>query len=317
MTSSRPTTPLVCPHCREPLEGGDDALGCRGCDRSYPVSDGVADFAEGRYYDEFTGPESLSEESRQGLGHEVAGTTARIADYYLPRILAERERLGGDTFRVLDSGCGNGISIDLLADAGVEAWGNDVSRLRQWQWRERLGRERLVVADSRRLPFADGFFQVVLSSGVIEHIGVEEHRRPGYEVAPLPERDAARSAFLGELLRVLDPAGCLFLDCPNGAFPIDFWHGDQPGEARFHSLREGFLPTVAEVRSYVAPLGRYRVTAIGPRGRLRMKQVGRHLYGRALRLPMEAVLAFLDTPVGRPLAGSLLNPYLVMRVEER
>lgn len=310
-------TALVCPTCKGRLVSDPDALTCEGCGHSYPQVAGITDFSQGEYYDDFAGAGDLSEESRQGLEHEVAGTISRVEEFYLPLVLRERERTGAKSFRLLDSGCGNGISVDLFTDAGLEAWGNDISRLRKWQWQERSAKDRLVVSDSRKLPFADGFFDVVLSSGVIEHVGVEEHRRPLYEVAPLPGRDAARSAFLGELLRVLAPGGSLFLDCPNGAFPIDFWHGEVPGQARFHSLREGFLPTVAEVRSYLAPLGSYSVTAISPRGRLRMKQVGRHWYGRLLRLPMEAVLGLLDTRLGRPFAGSLLNPYLVLKITRR
>ena len=42
---------------------------------------------------------------------------------------------------------------------------------------------------------------LVISSGVIEHIGVEEHGGASYSVRPLPDRDALRARFVGELLR--------------------------------------------------------------------------------------------------------------------
>ncbi len=157
-----------------------------------------------------------------------------MVDYYLPAALA-RQQLERP-FRVLDSGCGNGIAVDLLGEAGIEAWGNDVSALRKWQWQERKFRHRLVVADTRQLPFGDGAFDMVISSGVLEHVGVEEGRNPGYFVKAKADRDRQRLAFLEELVRVLAPGGALYLDFPNGAFPIDFWHGDQPGGARFHKM---------------------------------------------------------------------------------
>lgn len=271
---------------------------------------------EGAYYDDFRGPEQLNEAQRLGLANERAGTEARVRDFYLPAVLG-LPRPVDRALRLLDSGCGNGISVDRFAEQGIEAWGNEVSALRMWQWRERVSCDRLVAADSRRLPFPDGYFDVVISSGVLEHVGVAERGGDAYHVEPLPERDAMRVAFLGELLRVTAAGGVLFLDFPNGAFPIDFWHGTVPGHARFHSLREGFLPTVGDVRGYVGALGPYRVRPLSPRGRLRMRQVGRHWYGRALQWPMRALLAAMGLPGLRWLAGSPVNPYLVLRVESR
>lgn len=305
------------PTSQEDAKHGE--LGCAQCRRVYPVREGVADFAEGDYYDDFPGPESLGAEQLRGLEHEVHGTTARVADFYGP--LLQRRLAFGDGMarapRVLDSGCGNGLSIDLLSDAGFEAWGNDLSALRRWQWGERRHRERLVVADTRRLPFADGFFDAVISSGVIEHIGVTETGGETYTVEPLPERDQARTSFLGELLRVVAPGGLLYVDCPNGAFPIDFWHGPRAGNARFHRLDEGFLPHLSEVRRIIAGLGPWRVRPLSPHRRLRMHQVGGHWYGKLFRWPMALLLQAMTLPPLRPLAGTGLNPYLVMEIERR
>ena len=66
-----------------------------------------------------------------------SGAVSRIQGFYLPllRRLA-RERGPALPLRVLDCGCGNGLSVDLLNEAGLDAWGNDLSKLRRWQWRE-------------------------------------------------------------------------------------------------------------------------------------------------------------------------------------
>jgi SAM-dependent methyltransferase len=285
---------LFCPDCRAPLWNDAGALLCDVCGTRYPVDDGIADFSKGQYYDHFTGPQSLGEEHRVGLAGEVEGSRWRIERFYAPRLEPGA--------RVLDAGCGNGVSVDVLHELGFDAWGIDLSSLRKWQWRERVHRDRLAVASALRLPFPDRVFDAVLSSGVIEHIGVEELGGATYSVRPLPDRDASREAFVAELLRVLRPGGRLYIDCPNGAFPIDFWHGPVAGNARWHSPREGFLPTFAEIKRYARGA---RVRPLPARDRFAFRQVGRHWYGRLFRGPMRW---WLELPLG--------TPYLVVEISD-
>lgn len=310
---------LVCPECHGRLmRWGEEALACAECDAQFSYACGIADFARGRYYDQFEGDRGVISACQScGLANEEAGARSRIEDFYLRLIQRFQEQAGQFGLNVLDSGCGNGLSVQLLQEAGIEAWGNDLSALRKWQWRRHPHRDRLVVADTRKLPFFDGFFDIALSSGVLEHIGVDEIGGETYSVTPRPDRDKARLEFLRELLRVVKPGGQLWLDFPNGAFPIDFWHGTVPGGARWHSLAEGFLPTVGEIRSYLREIGDYEVTAMSPRTRLRMRQVGQHWWGRLLRLPMTSLLRLMEVPGFRSLAGSGLNPYLVLKIERR
>jgi len=307
----------VCPNCRAPLIASARDLQCRSCDRSFPVGDGIADFSEGRSYDSFSPGQPLSAVEREGLENEIPGAAARITDYY-QRILEGSLDRRGRPLRVLDSGCGNGLSVDLLCDAGFDAWGTDFSALRRWQWRERRHRDRLSMADGMRLPFADGFFDAVLCSGVLEHVGVAESRDGGYSVRALPDRDAARTAFLAEHVRILAPRGRILLDFPNGAFPIDFWHGPRPGAARWHRRDEGFLPTASDVRRYAGGLrGGLDVRALSSRGRLRFRQVGRHWWGRLLAPFASAWLAAVDVRGLALLRESSLNPFLVLELRRR
>jgi SAM-dependent methyltransferase len=295
-----------CPNCLGALTAATDSLRCDREDIDYPVADHIADFMRGDYYDQFDENTVLTAEHRQALERENDGAIARINDFYLPLIK-------DSSLRILDAGCGNGISVDLLTVAGHDAYGIDSSALRRWQWRERVHRERLAVADGAKLPFADAYFHVLLCSGVLEHVGVEEIGGDEYRVKPLPNRDDARRAFLAGLLRVLAPGGTLYLDFPNGAFPIDFWHNTRGGSARFHSTREGFLPTFAEVVQLAHDLdSRITVTAVSPNGRLRFRQVRQHWYGRAFALPMQLLFS---TMVCMPrLARSAVNPFLVIRL---
>ncbi len=299
---------LVCPACHGTLAGSPSALECRSCGRLFPVDDGIADFAEGRYFVDHPDPDALSEDARRGMANENEGR--RIEDYYLRVLRAAGAR------RVLDSGCGNGEAVDVLLGAGFDAWGHDLSAFRKWQWRARRSRDRLVVADGLKLPFPDGFFDAVISSGVLEHVGVAERGGPGiYEVSPLPDRDETRSAFLAGLARVLAAGGTLYLDFPNGAFPIDFWHGTSAGGVRWHSPAEGFLPTVSEIRRLAARLDPPLLVSVrSPHCRLRFNQVGAHWYGRLFRAPMAGFYALTAVRGLTWLAGTALNPYLVLEV---
>jgi SAM-dependent methyltransferase len=315
MAAPSPVTPLVCSRCRRALAAKAGGLACAACGVVFPVTDGIADFSEGVYYDSFPGPEVLTEENRRGLENESEG--ARIDGYYLPLLdrAAAKRAAPRERFRVLDSGCGNGESIDRLARLGFDAWGHDLSALRKWQWGVRERRDRLVVSDGAALPFPDGFFDAAIASGVLEHIGVAEEGGARYSVRPRPDRDDARRRYLAELLRVLALDGALYLDFPNGSFPIDFWHGTSAGGARFHRLDEGFLPTVGQVRALCAAIdGRLRVTVLSPEGRLRFRQVSSHWYGRAFRWPVAALQRGMSSRALRFLAASPLNPYLVLEI---
>lgn len=302
-------TPLTCPSCHEALAETAQMLCCPRCHACFPVADGTADFSGGESFDRFNDGDELSERDLAGLALEIEGSRRRIIDFYEPLLRCAGAR------RVLDSGCGNGLSIDILNDAGYEAWGNDLSQLRRFQWRERRWRERLVVTSSLHLPFPDKYFDAVIASGVLEHIGVIETGTPHYTVRPLPNRDEQRATFLAELFRVTRPRGFVFLDFPNGAFPIDFWHGDQPGAARRHSRREGFLPIPGEVRSLVRDiLPASRVDFLSPYRRLQFHQARRHWYGRLLGPIANAGFALLRFFPFRALPSSALNPFLVIQI---
>lgn len=304
-----PRAPFICPGCRTSLDSVDYELRCTTCGSHYPIRERIADFSGGNYYDSFHGPEELDDIARAGLEAENDGNVRRMSGFYAHFLQALNART------VLDCGAGNGLGVDVLNEAGYDAWGIDLSALRRWQWESRTFREKLVVADAMCLPFPDQYFDVVISSGVIEHIGVHEERSPDYKVSVLPDRDESRRRFLSEILRVSKTA--VFVDCPNGSFPVDFWHATRLSRPRFHSPREGFLPTFFTVRRLVRQLDPHaRVVALSPYGRLNFKQSSGQWFGRLFHYPALTLFRSMTLSPLRWLAATPLNPYLVLRIDK-
>jgi SAM-dependent methyltransferase len=255
----------------------------------------------------------------QSLQDEEIGVRHRINNFYLPLFLAHsRERRRHPrSLRVLDCGCGNGASVEYLAAAGFEVFGIDFAsfRVEQWQGRSHLPAVHLLAADATALPFPDRYFDIVFSCGMLEHIGVIEACTPDYRVEPDPDQLKLRERFLAESFRVLNSQGVLFLDHPNGRFPIDFWHNDYRSLPRFHRPSERFLPSYREVcrlAKSIAP--ECSIRAISPAGRFTFRRSRRRWYGKLFTKTLQAYFALMKYPPVSRLAASPLNPYLVIRI---
>lgn len=136
------------------------------------------------------------------LGREVDPAYRRRALWLLAALELEEGQ------RLLDAGCGMGTYLRLAGSlVALEATGvdGDVTRLREARRARAVPAPhpaRVARADLLRLPFADGSFDRVLCTEVLEHI----------------EDDAAG---LGELFRVLKPGGVLAVSVPHADYP--FW----------------------------------------------------------------------------------------------
>ena len=258
----------------------------------------------------------------RNLADEEVGTRYRILNYYLPLFqdFCKSRKVNLHQVRILDCGCGGGASVEYLADAGFHALGIDIAQFRREQWKqyEHAPRVTFVQADAVNLPFADKSFDIVLSSGMLEHIGVDEECEPRYRVRPLPDQSHRRRTFLAECLRVLQPQGVLYLDHPNGSFPVDFWHNDYRSRPRVHWPSEKFLPTFTEVSQLAKSVEpNCLIEAISPAGRFTFRRSHRRWYGKLLAAPMEFYFRLLRHKLLADFAGSPLNPYLVIRIERR
>lgn len=105
--------------------------------------------------------------------------------------------LQGMKFRnVLDAGCGDGRLAALVKDfSGAEAYGVDISKKGVAIARS-FGIKAKVADISKKIPFEDNFFDLVICTETIEHV-------------------ADPDTLLKEIYRVLSPTGTLLLTTPN------------------------------------------------------------------------------------------------------
>jgi ubiquinone/menaquinone biosynthesis C-methylase UbiE len=112
------------------------------------------------------------------------------------------EMLEGAGGRALDIGCGPAMMEGALLERGFEVWGVDTSAQMIAFAKERVAAHRMAarchlsVGDGEELPFAEGFFDAVVSMGVLEYL-------PSYD------------RMIGEMHRLLRRGGIAVLTVPN------------------------------------------------------------------------------------------------------
>ena len=101
--------------------------------------------------------------------------------------------------RWLDAGCAKGFLLKIVSQHGWKPYGFDVSNYAVKEARKNCPNANLLVLNAEdKLPFGDGFFEVITALELIEHLKAPEN-------------------FLREAYRMLKPNGLLFLTTPNVA----------------------------------------------------------------------------------------------------
>lgn len=149
---------------------------------------------------------SVSIRQRMREFYETSETYKRLLDahdeVYLRHYVELVIRHARPSSKILDLGCGNGISARLLNQADFDVVGTDISPLfleeaRKWE----NPRLRYHVCDVLELPFESGSFDVISSNELIEH---------------LPDVETA----LTEMVRVIRKGGRIVLSGPNLCSPL-------------------------------------------------------------------------------------------------
>ncbi|TKJ42537.1 hypothetical protein CEE37_02285 [candidate division LCP-89 bacterium B3_LCP] len=202
---------LICPDCRGSLDITDAQSWCMHCDLHYERNN--------HGYLEFITDEKIAQidTTTDDYAEDQRTCGDRLYEEYL-RPLFMKEPF----HRVLDVGCGVGRGITRLLEGGYDAYGIDLLGLSRY-WRE-VGNDpnHFFCCDSTRLPFPDGFFDLVYSTGVIEHIGTTD----GKSTLAANYLESRRQ-YAAEILRVTRPGGRIMISCPNKSFPVDIQHGPQ------------------------------------------------------------------------------------------
>lgn len=105
--------------------------------------------------------------------------------------------LQGQRFeKALDAGCGDGKLAQIMGEKlGVSFYGVDISK-KGIELAKKIGVKAKVADLSLKIPFKDNFFDLVISTEVLEHVNDPD-------------------IFLREIYRVLKPNGKLLLTTPN------------------------------------------------------------------------------------------------------
>lgn len=145
--------------------------------------------------------------------------------------------------KVADLGCGSGVFSELLARAGYECIGLDISPKLIALGRQKYPEVEFVEGDIEDLPFPSGSLDGVMLSGVVHHL-------------PDPSRCAA------EVLRVLRPGGRFVAFDPNRMNPFMWLYRDR--SSPFYSsvgVTENERPVIAREIAAVFERVGFRVSS--------------------------------------------------------
>ncbi len=152
---------------------------------------------------------------------------------------------GLKSYRILEIGSGTGGLGVAVALAGAKVFGVEPSPFGVLASMERAKRypdlsAYFCVGKAESLPFRNGFFDLVISSAVLEHVGdIEETIR--------------------EMFRVLKPGGKIYHEIPNYLFPVEphykiFWIPLMPKRiGKFYVKLRGKNPLFLDHLNYTTP----------------------------------------------------------------
>jgi 2-polyprenyl-3-methyl-5-hydroxy-6-metoxy-1,4-benzoquinol methylase len=113
-------------------------------------------------------------------------------------ILSDFQIKDTENSKVLDIGCGYGSLIVVLKQFFQEVYGIEIESERVEWAQKRTPSAEIICGSATTLPWQDEYFELILSTDVLEHI-------------PYKEQQMVAS----ELMRVLKPGGKAYLELPN------------------------------------------------------------------------------------------------------
>ncbi len=258
-----------------------------------------------------TDTDKYTEWQRQQIELEKDIVAERTKRFYLPILNRIKKEKGVSTLKVLDVGCGNGEGVKVINDHKLYCIGIDHG-FRKEEWYSLGLQDRFVVANGNKLPFKDGMFDVVISCGVIEHIGAVGDSRE-----LLPNYKELRKEFAEELIRVTSATGSLIITTPNRLSPVDFWHGPFIMGMRFHLPTDYFCLSVGDLK-YIFDVGsKTRKMRVLPLSGLFMYKRYKHrLLTRVMVSVFNVIVSIISIERFEFLRRGCLAPFIVARIDK-
>ncbi len=139
-------------------------------------------------------------------GYKGDSSTAHSFNIRMQRVYELLE--GRRTGKVLDIGCGPGITVEHLVKQGFEVYGVDIATEMINECQKEFGHlpaAHFSVGKIEAINFPDSFFDVILCIGVVEYVDADV-------------------AAIKEMARVAKPGGIIIVTLPNKVSPYRFWH---------------------------------------------------------------------------------------------
>lgn len=231
---------LICPNCRSALIKKNTELHCLICKKGYPIVNGIPDFRkENKYWcnvnrNKMQELNRLAKESGDWLG-AARKILPQYASHFIPFERADCQFLWPCTkdSRILDAGSmWGGITIPA-AQFHNEVYAVDKTEetLEFLKTRaEQMGFDNIytIASGLQKLPFPNGFFDLVILSGVLEWVACDEEiilerdwkkfgcgLRPEKKVKYTENPKRVQIRVLQEMRRILKPGGALYLAIEN------------------------------------------------------------------------------------------------------
>jgi len=228
---------LACPACHGALVSAAEGWTCVECGGGFGRENGVPNFIVG---DRFPDTAAL-----EVAAYEERANEACARRWYVPTIARLTAGMPRGRVRVASVGCGTGVDVEVLADAGFDAVGFDCGHRNQ-TWPRRRCADRLLLASGLHAPFRDGWFDVVIMGCVFPHVGAVGD---SFQVAPRYHED--RLALAREMARIVRAGGHVLVSSPNRRFAFDLFHRHDPHRRvpRRNPARARFLLSLTDYRA--------------------------------------------------------------------